>query len=152
MLQLIENGDWLEDIHVETVSDMLKEQFPNLAGLYNPCRGQNLSFPESPDPFLQILHVQNNHWITVTSIPPSCVYIYDSKYNLMTDNTKMQIAAIMHTDESCIDVKIPRIQYQEGSSDCGLYSIAYATDVAYVTGSGKTLRPVQKSIIRYEHV
>ena len=28
----------------------------------------------------------------------------------------------------------------------------YVTPIVYVTGSGKTLRPVQKSIIRYEHV
>ena len=40
MLQAIENGDWIEDIHMEAASDI---QFPNLAGLYYPCRGQNLS-------------------------------------------------------------------------------------------------------------
>ena len=42
---------------------MLKAQFPLMSGLYNPVLGQALSFPVTQDPFVQVLHVGENHWI-----------------------------------------------------------------------------------------
>ena len=61
-------------------------QFPNLTGLNDPVLGQNLSFPV--DPFIQIVHVQKNHWITVATISPTVVYVYDSVYNSVKINPK----------------------------------------------------------------
>ncbi len=62
---------------------------------------------------------------------PSRVLVYDSVYNSVERSTKMQIASIMHTSEKRIHLNIPNKQYQKGSSDCGLFAIAYATDIAH---------------------
>ena len=43
----------------------------------------------------------------------------------------MQIAALIRTPEPVIELDIQQTQFQVGSSDCGLFSIAYATDLAY---------------------
>ena len=47
------------------------------------------------------------------------------------EDTRMQVASIMSTKESEITFKIHKVQYQKGSDDCGLFAIAYATDLAY---------------------
>ena len=57
--------------------------------------------------------------------------VYDSLYNTVHDDTRMQVAAIMHTTERYIDFKVHKIQFQKGTSDCGLFSVAYATDLAF---------------------
>ena len=64
-------------------------------------------------------------------ISPSLVHVYDSLYNTVHDDTVMQVAAIMHTAERYVDFKVHKIQFQRGNSDCGLFSIAYATDLAF---------------------
>lgn len=56
-------------------STLIGSQFPNLAGLQPPEYRQDLSFPIIQDPFVQILHVSGNHWITVAGASPSVVLI-----------------------------------------------------------------------------
>ena len=91
--------------------------------MFDTVLGQNLSFCVKGS----ILHVGGNHWITVAGvyISPSLVHVYDSLYNTVHDNTVMQVAAIMHTAEHYVDFKVHKIQFQSGTSDCGLFSIAY---------------------------
>ena len=72
------------------------------------------------------MHV-NDHWITVAGVSPSCAHVYDSVYSTVEDDTKMQIAALLHIAEDCISLVVLKIQYQVGNSDCGLFAIAYAT-------------------------
>ena len=129
--EAIEKNSWLGDEHIEAANCLLRNQFPNQAGFYHPVLGQRNSFPITKDSFIQILNVQGNHWITVVGIPPSLVHIYDSVYNYTSDDTKLQVAAILSTNESEITFKIQKVQFQKGSNDCGLFSIAFATDLAH---------------------
>lgn len=127
----VKKGYWLADDHIKVASGMLKNQFPKLAGLFSTVLGQNLSFPVCKEPFIQVLHVGDDHWVTVASVSSNLVHLYDSLYDVVHIDTKMQIAAMMHTNDPHINVLVHKIQFQRGSSDCGLYSIAYATDVAH---------------------
>lgn len=43
----------------------------------------------------------------------------------------MQIAFLLHTGNQRITLKIQKVQFQEGASDCGAYAIAFAIDLAY---------------------
>ena len=52
------------------------------------------------------------------------VWVYDSLHNSTDISTQMQIAALIRTPEPFIELDIR-------SSDCDLFSIAYATDLAY---------------------
>ena len=126
-----ENGSWLDDQIIKASMDTLKNQYPTLRGFYNTLLGVNLSFPVTKPPFIQILHVHNNHWITVEAVTAKFVRVYDSLFDSSDISAQMQIAALMRTPEPAIELDIQRTQFQVGSSDCGLFSIAYATDLAY---------------------
>ena len=129
--KLLKKDYWLQDVDIEAANKLLRHQFPELLGLYSPLLGQNLSFPLTQDPFVQILHVRGNHWLTVAGMSSSLIYIYDSRYDHADDDTRMLIAAIVRSNQSSITLKIQPTQFQLGSYDCGLYAIAYATDLAY---------------------
>ena len=81
--------------------------------------------------FIQILHVDGNHWIAVEHVSSDCVNIYDSVYSSVSTDTKIQIASLLHTGNQKITLKIHKVQFQDKDSDCGAYSIAFATDLAY---------------------
>ena len=79
---------------------------------------------------MQILNVSNNHWITVSNIgcSPGTVNIYDSiSSNSLPSRTKEQIAAILFHDKTHIRLQFKQVQTQHGSSDCGVFAIAFAT-------------------------
>ncbi len=67
----------------------------------------------------------------MAGVSSSLVHVYDSVYDYTVDDAKMQVAAILCTTESKITLKIHKVQFQERSDDCGLFSIAYATDLVY---------------------
>ena len=126
----ISNHRRLQDSHINAANSILKNQFPKVSGLYNPQLGVDLTFPPTVDSFIQILHVGGNHWMTVAG-GSTQVHVYDSIYSSTQGDTKMQIAAILCSPESSIRLKIHKVQFQKGALDCGLYAIAYATDLVY---------------------
>ena len=54
------------------------------------------------------------------------MHVYDSMLHSMPMDAKMQIAAIL----AYIECRLHHVQHQEGTLYCGLYSIAYAVDLA----------------------
>ena len=126
----IKNGEWLGDQEIECANLLLRKQFPEIHGFHSPLLGQNFSFPVLKAFFIQILNA-GNHWVAVAGSSPSLVHVYDSVYDYTFESTKMQVASIMKSNESMITFKIHNTQFQKGSSDCGLFLIAYATDLAY---------------------
>ena len=132
LLQVVrQSGSWLDDQIIKTSMDILTNQYPMLRGFHNTLFGANLSFPITKPPFIQILHVHNDHWITVETVTINFVRVYDSLYNSTDISTQMQIAALIHTPDPVIELDIQQTQFQVGSSDCGLFSIAYATNLTY---------------------
>ena len=53
--------------------------------------------------------------------------MYDSLYNCLTTSTELQIASIVNTSQPKISVEFVDIEKQFGSSDCGVYALAYTT-------------------------
>ena len=74
---------------------MTQSQFPLLAGFHNSLLGQNLSSPVTNEVFIQILHVEGNHWIAIEHISSDCVNIYDSVHSSVSTDTKLQIASML---------------------------------------------------------
>lgn len=93
---------------------MIKSQFPSLAGLYDSLLRQSLSYPVA---FIQILHVDGNHWITVKHISSDCFNIYNSVYSSVSTDTQIQIASLLHTGNQRIKLKIHKVQFQVEASD-----------------------------------
>ena len=78
----------------------------------------------------QVLHSGGNHWVTISSIncKPGHINIDNSLPSGTTCmGTKRQIAAIVHTARSEVVLNLCEVQTQWGSSDCGLFAVAFAT-------------------------
>ena len=125
----IETGALLSDKHITEASNLLRHQFTDIKSLQSPCYGQDLSFQPTGSPFVQILHVQGHHWITIYAVHYGLIFIYDSMAPVISHTVQMQAAAILQSSRSDIVFEAQRMIPQEGVSDCGLFAIAYATDL-----------------------
>ena len=52
-------------------------------------------------------------------------------YYTTSTTTQLQIAAIMCCEAGSITLKVENMHLQNGGSDCGVFAIAYATDLCY---------------------
>ena len=69
---IILSGEWLWGTHLTAVQQLLKKQYPNINGLKDTLlimqEGNIISAGS-----IQILHVNNNHWITLSTLQsPNC--------------------------------------------------------------------------------
>ena len=81
--------------------------------------------------YFQILHTGSDHWIAIKAISENEVYIYDSIYMKPTHCTLKQIASTLHAPSSQIILHLERVQMQSNSVDCGVYAIAFLSDLCY---------------------
>jgi len=83
--------------------------------------------------FVQILHTGHGHWMTVSTIGMKLaeVQAFDSMYMSVPTMAKAQIANLITTEESAINVLLMDVQMQSGGYDCGLFSIAFATALVF---------------------
>ena len=64
--------------------------------------------------------------------------IFDSRYTeFIPDGVKQQIRAIYSHLPKQLSAQVVRVQQQQGTTDCGLYAIAYAVHVANGDDSAK---------------
>ena len=84
-------------------------------------------------PFIQILNINNNHWITISTngVPPSTVKVYDSNHGQLPRHEQKLVADIMQSCQPDIVIHYIDVQKQANTSDCGLFSIAFATALTF---------------------
>ena len=84
---------------------------------------------------IQVLHVNGNHWVTVSTLDSGNsnfdVTLYDSLHFSLSQDTKMLLASLLKTNKKCLVVKLANTHKQAGSDDCGLFAAAYCTSLAY---------------------
>ena len=82
-------------------------------------------------PFIQIVNINNNHWICFSSIhsPPGYVNVYDS----LSTPVNQQIIRLAYdlTGPAFQKIRCIPVQQQKNLSDCGVFSIAFATSLVY---------------------
>ena len=113
----VKQGKWFGDAHLNEAMKMIQSQFPSLAGFHNSLLGQNLSFPVTNEAFVQILHVERNHWIAIEQISSDCVNTYDSVHSSVSTDTNLQITSLLRTGNERITLKIQKVQFQKRASD-----------------------------------
>ena len=118
-------NEWLNDQHIYVAQKLVKQQYPHVTGLF-PTVLQGYQLPKGS---LQIIHVDNNHWVTVStcSSAQEDFILYDSKY---TSFTQILLAKIIKTDKPFFTVRFANVTKQSGASDCGLFAVAYITHIA----------------------
>ena len=82
--------------------------------------------------FVQILHVHNNHWVTVTNIncPSGCIDVYDSMYNFIKLDTMLQISSFVRSNDKFLQFRLVNVKRQLDSYSCGQFAIATAVELA----------------------
>ena len=122
----------MNDNIIHAAQLLLKNQVPGIDGLQEPGKGQVCFFDIERGEFVQILHDGHGHWLMVSTIGVKNdgeVHVYDSMYPSVGSYTKKQIASILCTEQSKINVHTMDVQMQVGGSDCGLFAIAFATAI-----------------------
>ena len=130
-------GQELSDLEINLAQELLRIQYPKLNGL------QSTLFQERKKLFLknfltnciQIVHCQaRHHWVTASTVncKLGAVKVFDTVFNHCDKETTEVIHSLFAT-ENCPELSITmgRCQRQKGGKDCGLYSIAIATALAF---------------------
>ena len=125
------NG-WLDCVTIHEAHIILKRigNLKGIQGFQRPTLGPVRQF-NMTGPFIQIVNINNNHWICLSSIhsPPGYVDVYDS---LSTPVTQEIIGLAYNlTGPAFQGIHCIPVQQQKNLSDCGVFSIAFATSLLY---------------------
>ena len=127
--QEIMSGKALTDLHVNAYQQLLKNKFPNVGGLQSTLLQLSHPLAMQLDLTLQIIYIRASHWATL-KVSGSHIYIYDSSYTSLSEDTQMIIAKLLCCKEEAIIVQIMNVSKQTGSTDCALFAMANLTHLA----------------------
>jgi hypothetical protein len=120
---------------MQPAQSLLSVQFQHIAGFQDTILGHNLNF-KSVDPnvsSVQILHTgETEHWVCTCSLKgSSAVMVMDSMalFLSLNNSTILQISKIYRVPNSTLEIRTVSVQQQKGSSDCGVFAVAYAVEV-----------------------
>ena len=111
---------WITDNIINAAQKLLKKANPILPGLQDVACGLTINFDVHPGEFVQILHVGEGHWNTVSTIG-TChpeVQIYDSMFNYLPSMGKARIAALLATNE--------RLNSMDVQNNVGRMTVAFS--------------------------
>ena len=152
-LSMLQKDYWLTDEHIDHVQWLISRQFPAVKGFHSV-----LAFESKPPKvetglkgFVQILIAGGSHWVTVTNIGcnKNKIKVYDSLYQGLSASDKSRLAALLNTTLPNLVIEWPRMQKQEGTSDCGLFATAVAIDLC--SGHDPSEQTYDQSVMR-EHL
>lgn len=116
----------LEDKIIGAAQKLILSKFPSPNGLRSTLLQDCIGVWVNN--YVQIFHCRSNHWITVSTLgcQPGEIKVYDSLYDDVDVATKLEkiFASKLH-------YIIPRLQKQKGAIDCGLFAVAFATNIGY---------------------
>ena len=123
-LLLLENHE-LNDKHINASQKLL---LPSFQGLKNSLVQDHIGFWTNN--YIQILHSCSCHWITASTIgcQPGTINIYDSMYKDIDGVTKHKIEKVF---DSVIKFQLPKVQVQEGLTECGLFAMVFAVTLVF---------------------
>ena len=122
---ILDKSRELNDQHVFVAQRLLLRQFSSFRGLNSTLVYE--CFDCWVDNYIQIMFCRGNHWMLVTTIGCSIgeVYVYDSLYCDVDDETKQKVKNIFHCPS--MTFVVPRVKHQKGIKDCALFAIAFTT-------------------------
>ena len=131
---------WLTCTVIDAAQQLLKAlPCNNFSGFQSVAVGLTMQFEIQETEFVQIVHCNSGHWLTVSTIgcEPSEVRIYDSLYSSASECVQCQIATLLATPSSHITLHFMDVQMQAGTYDCGLFAVAFATALVHGFNPGQ---------------
>ena len=151
--RILLSSGWLNDGIICAAQRLLAEQTKGkVLGLQSTqfCKKPKSRFKQIPPrlPFIQVLHINGNHWIMVSNIDPrtndnECmdVCIYDSmQSNSISQSLKKMICSFVKASDDFLNFQIVNVAGQTNTNDCGVYALAY---------TAKKIFSCNRSIYRY---
>lgn len=111
---------------------LLKKSYPQVDGQHDPAITGQLVTPATSE-FVQVINV-GDHWACLSTIgirTPGTIKIYDSTYIKPSTIAVEHACRMLHHIGKVITFISVKVQKQVGGSDCGLFALAYATDLCY---------------------
>ena len=124
---------WLADSEIHAGQLLLKKQFPYVDGLHDPAIKGSLVVPATSE-FVQILNT-GSHWVCLSTISTTpgtgTVKIFDSMYQKPNSTAVEHACRMLMYPGSKVTFINEKVQRQVGANDCGLFSLAFATDLCH---------------------
>ena len=123
----LDNNAWLNDQHINAASEVLKCTFPGAVGLGDPVLPKH----HKKRDYVQILHVNGNHWVTITDIgqEQDTVLLYDSVRSQPSDSMFETIAKFHKPEGPQLKLKVMNTDQQKNGYDCGPFAVAFAASL-----------------------
>ena len=132
LIENIRSGEQLTDDVISEACRILAVQFPAMWGLHPPAvRKVPGQAPCAVGKCLHVHHVNNGHWVCSYLPGRLCkrVYIVDSIVGTRVTKIASQISEL-YGHMRCGKLETVCMQVQSGASDCGLFAIAIAVEIA----------------------
>ena len=123
----IRNNEQIDDFIILQAINLLQKQYPIIT-TQTPSLAFSTGYSYCPSETVQITHTGAHHWVLLSSMH-SKIAIYDSLNLQPTDFLLNQIRQLFSCDNSMPDFEQIKCYEQVGSTDCGLFAIAYAADI-----------------------
>lgn len=121
-------NSWINDNIINAAKSILHKQYPTISGFQDTQYSKNLGFKVETKQFIQILHVNENHWVTAFSKNLSTVSVYDShRAKIYPVSFLEDIATILQTRNDKVTIVCENVDQQADVNQCGVYAVAFAT-------------------------
>ena len=133
-LGAIDKKEWLTDLHMRGVSELLKMANSHMDGLQDPILQINHTWRVPTSEFIQIFNKDSCHWVTVSSVGlrEGAVGIYDSLHGTKFSTSFLQdVVAFCQPRGDKLVLHTMNVQRQRDSFSCGIHAAAFATSLAY---------------------
>ena len=129
----------LTDESINLAQVLLVKQFPGISGLMDTSLRKMHQFEIIPVDkiYIQLLHAGSMDWVCISNLETNKYesgthYVYDilCKQKIMLNIVK-QIASCPYYDKSTMSLPPRSVQQQKNGIDCGLFSVAFATTLAF---------------------
>ena len=128
---ILRKTSWLTDSEIHAGQLLLKKEFPFLDGLNDTSITGSHVVPAKSD-FVQIVNT-GSHWVCLSSIATTSasgtVRIFDSLYLKPSSIAIEHACRMLMFPGDQVTLVNEKVQRQVGSNDCGLFALAFATDL-----------------------
>ena len=125
--------EWLDDDLIAAAQNLLKKHHPAVEGLQPPAVALTGTMQQPnlmASKYLQILHVNSNHRIVVSTLQsaPGSINVYDSmSTHSHSSAAKESVVRLLQGQQ--VSICYEDVQQQRGGDDCGLFAIAFSASL-----------------------